>query len=330
MKRSASASSSVPAGSAHLVPRRPQSGQDNPANASPLTGHTVPTSRRPHRPVMIGSGITGTPARPQHRRAAVEHHVAGTASLRSGRGSCGRWGDAVDIDAVGLDGTRGGWAVVCLSGGSFVRGYVADSFGEVLAADPGATVAVDMPVGLEDVACRAADAAARRLLTGGASSVFNCPPRVVIEALERDPGLVYRDALAIAVAATGSGFSIQTWSIAPRILEIHRCRPFSQPVHEVHPEVSFRALRGGGPLPRKKSWAGQHERRRLLAAAGLDLPEDLGPLGACPADDVLDAAVAAWTAAGPGLGAPLVPHPADPPLDGDRPVAIWTRPADGA
>ncbi len=82
-----------------------------------------------------------------------------------------------EIDAVGLDGTKGGWAVVCLARGAF------------------------------------------------ASSVFNTPPRVVIEALDRDADLTHQDALAMGVAATGSGFSSETWSIAPKILEIHRCRP---------------------------------------------------------------------------------------------------------
>lgn len=64
----------------------------------------------------------------------------------------------------------------------------------------------------------------------------------------------------------------------------------------------------------------------LLAAVGLGLPDDLGRLGDWPVDDVLDATVAAWTAAGPALGAPLISHPADPPRDADRPIAIWTRP----
>lgn len=65
------------------------------------------------------------------------------------------------IDAVGLDGTKGGWAVVCLSAGVLRAGYVAQSFREVVEAHPDANVAVDMPLGLEDAPVREADEAAR-------------------------------------------------------------------------------------------------------------------------------------------------------------------------
>lgn len=85
--------------------------------------------------------------------------------------------------------------------------------------------------------------------------------------------------------------------MAPKLIEARRCW-LGDPdrIHEVHPEVSFRAL-AGGPLPfAKKTWRGQNVRRGLLADAGILVPDELGEADGVPADDVLDAAVAAWSA----------------------------------
>ncbi|WP_433894570.1 DUF429 domain-containing protein [Streptomyces sp. CA-111067] len=67
--------------------------------------------------------------------------------------------------------------------------------------------------------------------------------------------------------------------------------------YEMHPEVSFQAMAGGTPLSQsKKSWRGQAVRRALLAAAGIQLGDELGEADSVPTDDVLDAAAAAWSA----------------------------------
>jgi predicted RNase H-like nuclease len=94
-------------------------------------------------------------------------------------------------------------------------------------------------------------------------------------------------------------------------------------VVEVHTEVSFAALAGAPLAHRKASWAGAEERRALLAAAGVHLGRDLGAAGAAAVDDVLDAAVVAWSARRVALGTARS-HP-DPPQrapDG-WPAAIW-------
>jgi len=54
----------------------------------------------------------------------------------------------------------------------------------------------------------------------------------------------------------------------------------------------------GAPLNHaKKTWNGQMERRALLAAEGIELPDTLDdPAGKIPPDDILDAAATAWTA----------------------------------
>lgn len=84
-----------------------------------------------------------------------------------------------------------------------------------------------------------------------------------------------------------------------RILEIAPLAERDERVFEVHPEVSFRELLGR-MLVSKSTAAGVAERRLALAEAGIDLP-DLP----YPTDDVLDAAVAAWSAARYASGAAL-------------------------
>ncbi len=87
---------------------------------------------------------------------------------------------------------------------------------------------------------------------------------------------------------------------------------------EVHPEVSFRELAGGAPLAHaKKTRPGQNLRRSLPAGAGLVLPDELGEADRVPADDVLDAAVAAWSAHRIALGiAGRIPEVPEPDADG--------------
>ena len=68
-------------------------------------------------------------------------------------------------------------------------------------------------------------------------------------------------------------------------------------VAEAHPELSFAGLAGAPLRSRKSTWAGAAERRALLARAGIVLADDLGPPAEqAGVDDVLDAAVMAWTA----------------------------------
>ena len=93
---------------------------------------------------------------------------------------------------------------------------------------------------------------------------------------------------------------------------------------EVHPAVCFAEL-AGRPLPYGKStWAGVERRRRLLDGVGLTLAPDLGVAGQCAGvDDVLDAAVAAWTAGRVRDGiARSLPDPPEVFSDGLA-AAIW-------
>ncbi|MFF8937568.1 DUF429 domain-containing protein [Streptomyces paradoxus] len=122
-------------------------------------------------------------------------------------------------------------------------------------------------------------------------------------------------------------------SLAPKLLEARACRLADERIHEVHPEVSFRALADGVPLPyATKTWRGQNARRHLLAAAGLTLPDELGEADGIPVDDVLDAAAAAWSAHRIALGVagriPEVPEVmwrtgTDAPSIRSEAVALW-------
>lgn len=218
---------------------------------------------------------------------------------------------------VGVDGYREGWVVVLLEAGRFFAASVHPRFGNVLTEYPDVQViAVDIPIGLPQGQPREADLAARRFLRKAASSVFSCPPREVLECA------TYGEASETAVRLTGKGISKQSFALGRRILEVDDLVQSGDNVIEVHPEVSFRAL-ANRPLDRKKSWAGAMQRRDVLAQTGIDLPSSLGVAGIAPFDDVLDAAVAAWSAGRYARGEARS-LPEDPPLDHKgRPVAIW-------
>jgi predicted RNase H-like nuclease len=164
-------------------------------------------------------------------------------------------------------------------------------------------IAIDVPIGFGP---RQADPAARVFLSGAASTVFATPPR---ELLEQPFG-------------PGLGLSAQSHALGPRILHVTELARSDPRFHEVHPEVSFRAMNGGYPLRhRKKSAGGALERINLLREHGIE-PDNLGESAPAPLDDVLDAAAAAWTAQRIAAGsAGTLPDPPER-LEGDR-VAIW-------
>ena len=205
---------------------------------------------------------------------------------------------------AGVDGTRGGWVAVVLDDGRFAGDHLVQpveaSFEELADAD---VIAVDLPIGFGP---RQADTAARRFLTGAASSVFTTPSR---ERLERP-------------FCRGLGMSKQAHALGPRILHVTRLARSDRRFHEVHPEVSFRAMNGGRPLRhRKKSAGGALERLELLRRHGIELTQ-LGPSAFALVDDVLDAGAAAWSAH--RIAAEMAcPLPDPPELVDGREVAIW-------
>lgn len=177
---------------------------------------------------------------------------------------------------VGVDGYPRGWVAVSLLNGRFERVALCPSFEDVLGEFPDAAVfGVDIPIGAGP---READRLARKLVGPRRGSVFPAPTEEALRA---------RD------FAQATGVSRQLFALFPKIREVaeHAGDPR---VIEVHPEVSFWALKGAELEAAKTTWNGFLERRRLLRAAGIELPEELEPDP--PLVDVLDAAAAAWSA----------------------------------
>jgi predicted RNase H-like nuclease len=202
-----------------------------------------------------------------------------------------------------VDGTKSGWVAVTVENGRFASDHVLQvetSFEELGDVD---VIAIDVPIGFGP---RDADVAARKFLKGAASTVFSTPSR---ELLERPFG-------------PGLGISAQAHALGPRIRHVTRLAETDPRIHEVHPEVSFRAMNGGRPLRyRKKSAGGALERIALLNREGIDLTP-LTAAWAAPLDDVLDAAAAAWSAQRVARGKARS-LPDAPDLVEGRPVAIW-------
>jgi predicted RNase H-like nuclease len=208
------------------------------------------------------------------------------------------------VRVAGLDGTKGGWVAVVLDDGAFAGDRliqpVEATFDELADAD---VLAIDVPIGFGP---RQADVAARRFLTGAASTVFTTPTR---ELLENPFG-------------PGLGISAQAHALGPRILHVTQLAQSDERLYEVHPEVSFRAMNGGRPLRYRKRWAGGVvERLERLRRQGIALTQ-LGESASVRVDDVLDAAAAAWSAHRIALGtACTLPDP--PEVVDGRKVAIW-------
>jgi len=166
-----------------------------------------------------------------------------------------------------------------------------------------AVIGVDVPIGLPRPGSRRrADEEARRVAGPRRSSVFLTPSRQALEAL------TYTEARAVA-----PGTSAQGWALRTAILDAARVD--DPRVREVHPEVSFAVLAGEPLTFAKRTWNGHRERVRLLAKAGIKIPNRLDA-GIVAADDVLDATVAAWTATriarGEHITLPADPAPGEP------------------
>lgn len=201
----------------------------------------------------------------------------------------------------GVDGCRGGWyAVQSVADGARLIWAVHGKFSDLLSAAPvGATIAVDIPIGLLDVGTRACDQAARQMLSPRRhASVFSAPLRPVLDAKS------HGEASSIRLAREQKRMSVQAFAITSKVREVDNtlagAAERARMVYEVHPEVSFAAMNGGVPLRfAKKKQDGRRERLALLQqffgseAERLQLDR---PRSTAQADDVLDALAALWSA----------------------------------
>lgn len=167
---------------------------------------------------------------------------------------------------------------------------------------------VDIPIGLAANNRRACDVAAKEYLKGTqGSSVFYTPTRDAVESVNIEIAKEEQE---------GAGFGIQNqaWSLVPRIREVDafvsECEG-SASVVETHPEVCFAALNGEPLGSSKKRGGGAADRVDVLdESVDFDVQEFYADakdtyreppyapmIGA--EDDILDALVAAITAALP-------------------------------
>jgi predicted RNase H-like nuclease/ADP-ribose pyrophosphatase YjhB (NUDIX family) len=232
---------------------------------------------------------------------------------------------APDAPVLGVDACPAGWVGVVLDpdrrASVFVAATITALVGLVRETYDVAVVAVDIPIGLPDASGRLADAEARRVLAGKASSVFTTPVRAALEAPSYEAGRKAN----LAATDGRTSVSAQAYALREKVLQVDawvRDRPGVE-VIEVHPEVSFARMAGSPLLARKKDPDGVRARREALAAHGIAAPPWFRGAG-FGEDDLLDACAAAWTAVRHSRGLsesfPEVPEVFSDGL----PAAIWT------
>jgi len=198
------------------------------------------------------------------------------------------------VKVAGADVWKGQWVVVVLDDGRFGRAFLSPTIDVALDRAPDAKVfGVDMPIGLPKPGKRRlADLQARDYVGPRRQSVFMTPSLDLLSAPS------HQEANACARTKGRDGISAQAYALKRMILEVQPVAQQDSRVYEVHPEVSFVRANGGMALRwAKASWNGVSLRRRILADHGIVLPDDLGETGAAGIADLLDAAIAAWSAA---------------------------------
>lgn len=219
---------------------------------------------------------------------------------------------------VGIDGYRRGWVAIRLRDGAFDDAAVGPGLQSLEPfLESADAIGVDMPLGLPMIGYRQADVEARAFVGRRRGSVFLTMPRSVWLAADIE------SARALSVASYGRSFSTQLYALRDRVIEVDLVAAADRRFHEIHPEVSFREIAGRELEYAKSTWSGIELRRFLLRSVGIEVPTLLGPAGAAGVDDVLDAAVAAWSADRIARGlARSIPSPPEA-IPEERPTAIW-------
>lgn len=212
------------------------------------------------------------------------------------------------MTVLGVDGCASGWIVAVVIDDRLACVEHAATITALADLVPDATVAaIDIPMTFPSAGTpRAAELTARAHLGARRSSIFLTPPRPVLACA------TYAEANALAKATHGAGLSRQAYNLRAKILEVESWRTDATiAAYEVHPELAFAVLLGRPANHSKKTWAGMVERRDALVAAGLEVGAVSDAAGRAAVDDVLDAVVAAWSAARIARGE-AIRYPADP------------------
>lgn len=195
---------------------------------------------------------------------------------------------------VGLDGFSKGWVAVRMDGATRELHFL-KSVSE-LSAITFDRAGIDMPIGLPERDERSCDLEARALLRPHASRVFTGARR----GLWDHPS--HADANRALKRQGEKGVSIQLWHLGPKILEVDRfMTPRRQDkFREAHPELVFRRLNDGEPVPSKHTPQGLALRVNLLRGEGfMNIRRwiDVERLGTgAKTDDILDACAVAIAA----------------------------------
>lgn len=211
---------------------------------------------------------------------------------------------------AGVDGCKSRWLCIARdlhTGGIEARLF--ESAAHLADQDPlPDVIGWDIPIGLaEDGDGRGCDRAARSVLrVPRASSVFTAPIRAALAARSRE------EASSItAQRCAGRRVAAQAFGIYAKVREVDEllaARPSLRGrIREVHPEVCFWAWNGSVAIrASKKSEAGQRERLALVeahfGAGSLARVRTQLARRRVPADDILDAFAALWTAERIALG----------------------------
>lgn len=196
---------------------------------------------------------------------------------------------------AGVDGCRAGWVAFKVEVPSLATSVELVDVPKLLKSRPNDLLglAIDIPIGLLDYS-RACDKAARKLLgQPRGTSVFAAPCRAALSAI------THAAASQINREKTGRGLSQQAFGIIPKIKHVDDAitADSQQWAFEVHPEVCFWALNQRQPMRHnKKTSEGASERIALLRPLFPDIDRHLAKRTLrVGADDLLDAAAAAWT-----------------------------------
>ena len=196
---------------------------------------------------------------------------------------------------VGIDGYPRGWVAAALHGEELA--WRTAQVHDIAALIPDSSVVgIDMPIGLLDEGERECDRLARAHLPGASSRVFTTPPRRVLELGLAAPN---DEVQRLSRELMSKGVSRQALGLASRVLALDDflAANLNPDVVEAHPEMSFSAMAGRGPLAGKKTAAGVGQR---IAALRTWLPDIDALLSRAPADvptdDALDALACLWTA----------------------------------